>query len=51
MEPLGRFAKMYLLFDRSECEEMLKYYIEVKVWSEINLTKCVAVTQGDEAYP
>ena len=50
MEPLGRFAKMYLLFDRSECEEMLKHYIEAKVWRE-DLTKCVAVTQGDEAYP
>jgi len=25
---------MYLLFDRSECEEMLKHYIEAKVWSE-----------------
>lgn len=24
--------------------------IEAKVWSEKNLTKCVAVTQGDEAY-
>ena len=33
MEPLGRFAKMYLLFDRSEREEMLKHYIEAKVWS------------------
>ena len=33
-EPLGRFAKMYLLFDRSEREEMLKHYIEAKVWSE-----------------
>ena len=41
---------MYLLFDRSEREEMLKHYIEAKVWSEKNLTKCVAVTQGDEAY-
>ena len=30
MEPLGRFAKMYLLFARSECEELLKHYIEVK---------------------
>ncbi len=50
MEPLGRFAKMYLLFDRSEREEVLKHYIEAKVWSEKNLTKCVAVTQGDEAY-
>jgi hypothetical protein len=28
------FAKMYLLFDRSEREEMLKHYIEAKVWSE-----------------
>ena len=50
MEPLGSFAKMYLLFARSECEEMLKHYIEVKVWSEKNLTKCVAAAQGDEAY-
>ena len=50
MEPLGRFAKMCLLFDRSECEEMLKHDIEAKVRSEKNLTKCVAVTQGDEAY-
>ena len=50
MEPLGRFAKMYLLFARSECEELLKHYIEVKVWSEKNLTKCVAAAQGDEAY-
>ena len=50
MEPLGRFAKMYLLFDRSEREEMLKHYIEVKVWSEKNLTKCAAAAQGDEAY-
>jgi len=29
---------------------MLKHYIEAKVWSEKNLAKCVAVTQGDEAY-
>ena len=50
MEPLGRFAKMDLLFERSEREGMLKYYIEAKVWSEKNLTKCVAVTQDDEAY-
>ena len=35
---------------QSEREEMLKHYIEAKVWSEKNLTKCVAVTQGDEAY-
>lgn len=49
MEPLGRFAKRYLLF-LSEREEMLKHYIEAKVWSEKNLAKCVAVTQGDEAY-
>ena len=48
MEPLGRFAKMYLLFDRSECEEMLKHY---KGMEREDLTKCVAVTQGDEAYP
>ena len=27
-----------------------KHDIEAKVWSEKNLTKCVAVTQGDEAY-
>lgn len=27
---------------------MLKYNIEVKVWSEKNLTKCVAAAQGDE---
>ena len=26
---------------------MLKYNIEVKVWSEKNLTKCVAAAQGD----
>ena len=51
MEPLGRFAKMYLLFDRSECEEMLKHYIEAKGMEREDLTKCVAVTQGDEAYP
>ena len=48
-EPLGRFAKRYLLF-LSEREEMLKHYIEAKVWSEKNLAKCVAVAQGDEAY-
>ena len=29
---------------------MLKYNIEVKVWSEKNLTKCAATAQGDEAY-
>ena len=34
----------------SEREEMLKHYIEAKVWSEKNLAKCVAVTQGDEVY-
>jgi hypothetical protein len=34
-----------------DCKEMLKQYIEAKVWSEKNLTKCVAVTQGDEACP
>lgn len=49
MEPLGRFAKRCLLF-LSEREGMLKNYIEAKVWSEKNLAKCVAVTQGDEAY-
>ena len=49
MEPLGRFAKMYLLFARSECEEMLKHYI--KGMERDDLTKCVAVTQGDEEYP
>ena len=27
---------------------MLKYNIEVKVWSEKNLTKCAAAAQGDE---
>ena len=42
-------ATVYLLF-LSEREGMLKYYIEAKVWSEKNLAKCVAVTQGDEAY-
>ena len=26
---------------------MLKYNIEVKVWSEKNLTKCVAAAQGE----
>ena len=51
MEPLGRFAMRYLLFFRmSEREEMLEYNIETKVWSEKNLAKSVAVTQGDEAY-
>lgn len=40
---------IYLLF-LSEREGMLKHYIEAKVWSEKNLAKCVAVTQGDEAY-
>ena len=30
--------------------EVHGYDIEAKVWSEKNLTKCVAVTQGDEAY-
>ena len=39
------------LFVWSECEEILKDCIEAKVWSEKNLAKCVAVTQGDEAYP
>lgn len=38
------------LFEMSEREEMLEYNIEAKVWSEINLAKSVAVTQGDEAY-
>ena len=52
MEPLGRFAMIYLLFFMwSECEEILKECIEAKVWSEKNLAKCVAVTRGDEAYP
>ncbi len=50
MEPLGRFAMIYLLF-LSECEEMLENCIEAKVWSEKNLAKCVAVTRGDETYP
>ena len=51
MEPLGRFAMIYLLFFVwSECEEILKECIEAKVWSEKNLAKCVAVIQGDEAY-
>ena len=51
MEPLGKFAMIYLLFFRkSEREEMLEYNIEAKVWSERNLAKSVAVTQGDEAY-
>ena len=35
---------------KGEREEVLKHDIEAKVWSEKNLTKCVAVTQGDEAY-
>lgn len=38
------------LFFKSEREEMLEYNIEAKVWSEKNLAKSVAVTQGDEAY-
>jgi len=50
VEPLGRFAMIYLLF-LSECEEILKECIEAKGWSEKNLAKCVAVTRGDEAYP
>lgn len=48
MEPLGRFAMIYLLFDRVNTKKYCG--IEVKVWSEKNLAKCVAVTQGDEAY-
>lgn len=35
---------------KGEREDVLKHDIEAKVWSEKNLTKCVAVTQGDEAY-
>ena len=35
----------------SRCEEILKYSVEAKVWSDKNLAKCVAVTRGDEAYP
>ena len=35
---------------KGEREEVLKHDIEAKVRSEKNLTKCVAVTQGDEAY-
>lgn len=51
MEPLSRFAMRYLLFfEKSEREVMLEYNIEAKVWSEKNLAKSVAVTQGDEAY-
>ena len=51
MEPLSRFAMRYLLFfSKSEREEMLEYNIEAKVWSEKNLAKSVAVTQGDETY-
>jgi hypothetical protein len=51
VEPLDRFAMIYLLFFVSKCEEILKECIETKVWSEKNLAKCVAVTWGDEAYP
>ena len=44
------FLEDYICSFKGEREEVLKHDIEAKVWSEKNLTKCVAVTQGDEAY-
>ena len=43
-------SQRYACSFQSEREEVLKHDIEAKAWSEKDLTKCVAVTQGDEAY-
>lgn len=50
--PIGFEQNNMFIVDWSEDDfgELNFYDIEAKVWSEKNLTKCVAVTQGDEAY-